>query len=293
MNILFCCYICKKGLELAVKWVYANDGELKVPYQDNLASLIYNYEFKSLVGSEMIDLLSYIHNLGNKAVHTTMAIKREQAVLSLRNLFTFTSWIDYCYSHEFHEKEFDEGLLGDNNRLKKTAQEKEELFEILSQKDRKLEEVVKENKRLRKENQAKRKENQRHRKYKVDEISEFETRKMYIDLNLELNGWEIGRDCLEEVEVKNMDNSSGIGFVDYVLYGDDGNPLAVVEAKKTSSSSRIGKVQAKMYAEALEIETGIRPIIFYTNGIDYYIWDDIHYPERKISGIYSKKDLVP
>lgn len=281
----------RRALELAVKWVYANDGELKVPYQDNLASLIYNYKFKSLVGLEMIDLLSYIHNLGNKAVHTTMAVRREEAVLSLRNLFTFTSWIDYCYSEEFYEKEFDENLLGDNNRFKKTAQEKEELFEILSQKDRKLEEVVEENKRLRKENEAKRRENQKNRDYKVDEISEFETRKRYIDLNLELNGWRIGRDCLEEVEVKNMDNSSGVGFVDYVLYGDDGNPLAVVEAKKTSVSPRIGKVQAKMYAEALEIETGIRPVIFYTNGIDYYIWDDTDYPERKLSGVYSKKDL--
>lgn len=281
----------RRALELAVKWVYANDGQLKVPYQDNLASLIYNYEFKSLVESEMIDLISYIHNLGNKAVHTSMAVRREEAVLSLRNLFSFTSWIDYCYSEEFHEREFDENLLGDNNRLKKTAQEKDELFEILSHKDRKLEEIVEENKRLRKENQAKRKENQRNRDYKVDEISEYETRKRYIDLNLELNGWEIGKDCLEEVEVKNMDNSSGIGYVDYVLYGDDHKPLAVVEAKKTSVSPRIGKVQAKMYAEALEIETGVRPVIFYTNGIDYYIWDDTDYPERKITGIYSKKDL--
>ena len=281
----------RRALELAVKWVYINDGELKVPYQDNLASLIYNYEFKSLVGPKMIDLLSYIHNLGNKAVHTTMAVRREEAVLALRNLFTFTSWIDYCYSKEFYEREFDENLLGDNNRFKKTAQEKEELFEILSEKDRKLEEIIEENKRLRKENQAKRRENQKNRNYKVDEISEFETRKRYIDLNLELNGWEIGRDCLEEVEVTHMDNSSGIGFVDYVLYGDDMKPLAVVEAKKTSVSPRIGKVQAKMYAEALEMQTGIRPIIFYTNGIDYYIWDDTDYPERKIAGIYSKKDL--
>lgn len=281
----------RRALELAVKWVYSNDGELKVPYQDNLASLIYNYQFKSLVDPEMVDLLSYIHNLGNKAVHTAMVVRKEEAVLSLRNLFTFTSWIDYCYSVDFQERVFDENLLGDNDRLKKTVQEKEELFEVLSQKDRKLEEVVEENKRLRKENQVKRKDNQRNRNYKLDEISEFETRKLYIDLNLELNGWRIGSDCLEEIEVSNMDNSSGIGFVDYVLYGDDGNPLAVVEAKRTSVSPRLGKVQAKMYAEALEIETGVRPVIFYTNGIDYYIWDDLSYPERKIKGIYSKKDL--
>lgn len=281
----------RRALELAVKWVYANDGELKVPYQDNLASLIYNHEFKSLLEPNMIERLSYVHKLGNKAVHTTMAVKKEEATLSLRNLFTFTSWIDYSYSLDFDEREFNEDLLGDNNKLKKTAQEKEKLFEVLSQKDRKLEEVIAENEKLRKENKAKRNVNQNKRTYKVNEISEFETRKRYIDLNLELSGWRIGKDCLEEVEVKNMDNSSGIGFVDYVLYGDDGSPLALVEAKKTSVSPRIGKVQARMYAEALEIETGIRPVIFYTNGIEYYIWDDLAYPERSIAGIYSKKDL--
>lgn len=134
MNVSYSATVtyARRALELAVKWVYANDGELKVPYQDNLASLIYNYEFKSLVEPEMIHLLSYIHNLGNKTVHTTKTVKREEAVLSLRNLFVFTSWIDYCYSDDFEEREFNENLLGENNRLTKTAQEKEELFEVLS-----------------------------------------------------------------------------------------------------------------------------------------------------------------
>src|SRR5690606_37031177 len=153
---------------------------------------IYHYEFKSLVEPEMIDLLSYIHKLGNKAVHTHLAVKREEAVLSLRNLFSFVSWIDYCYSEEFIERQFDESILGDNDKYKKNDQEKEELLEILSQKDRKLQDVVAENKKLRQENEAKRRENQSKRTYKVDEISEFETRKRYIDLNLQLNGWEIG-----------------------------------------------------------------------------------------------------
>jgi len=85
----------RRALELAVKWVYANDGELRVPYQENLASLIYNYQFKNILEPNMIERLSYIHNLGNKAVHTNMPVRREEAVLSLRNLFTFTSWIDY------------------------------------------------------------------------------------------------------------------------------------------------------------------------------------------------------
>lgn len=281
----------RRALELSVKWVYTNDGELRAPYQDNLAALLYHYEFKSLVEPNMVDLLSFVHKLGNKAVHTSKAVKREEAVLSLRNLYTFISWIDYCYSEDFLEKEFDESLLGNNDKITKTVQEKEELFDVLSQRDRKLEEVIAENEKLRKENKTKRKTNQSKRTYQVDEISEYETRKKYIDLNLELTGWEIGADCKEEVEVSHMDNASGIGFVDYVLYGDDGNPLAVVEAKKASVSPRIGKVQARMYAEALEKETGVRPIIFYTNGIDYYIWDDSDYPERKITGIYSKADL--
>lgn len=281
----------RRALELAVKWVYANDGVLEAPYQDNLASLIYNYEFKALVDPAMINVLSYIHQLGNKAAHTTTPVKKEEATLALKNLFAFTVWIDYCYSADFVEPTFDESILGDNTNIKKTTQEKENLAKVLEQKDRKLEDLISENERLRKENEKTRKENQKGRTYKVDEISEFKTRKLYIDLNLELAGWNIGTDCLEEVETHEMDNSSKLGFVDYVLYGEDGKPLAVVEAKRTSVSPRLGKVQAQMYADALEKESGVRPIIFYTNGIEYYIWDDAHYAERKISGIYSKKDL--
>ena len=281
----------RRAMELAIKWVYANDSELRMPYEDNLAALMYNYDFKALIEPEMITHLSYIQKLGNKAIHTSMTVKREEAVLALRNLYEFVSWIDYCYSYDYTEKSFNENLLGDNNKLSQSQKEKDELFEVLSKKDRKLEEVIEENKKLRELNKAKREENQKSRTYKVDEISEFSTRKLYIDLNLELNGWEIGKNCLVEVETHSMDNENHLGFVDYVLYGDDGKPLAVVEAKKTSKSPRIGKVQAQLYAEALEKDTGIRPIIFYTNGIDYYIWDDQGFPERKISGIYSKRDL--
>src|SRR5699024_1645343 len=157
--------------------------------------------------------------------------------------------------------------------------------------DKSLEELIKENQRLREENKRTRKKHEKTRSYRVDSLSEKETRKAYIDLDLELKGWEIGENCLEEVEVSHMENASGIGFVDYVLYGDNGKPLAVVEAKRTSSSPKLGKVQAEMYADALEIETGVRPIIFYTNGSDYYIWDSRNYHERKMSGIHSKKDL--
>lgn len=281
----------RRAMELAVRWIYINDEEIKLPYNDSFAALINNYNFKNIVGIELYKSLDYTRELGNKAAHTNMSVDRNQAILSLRNLFNLTHFIDYCYSKDFEERSFDESILGSNDKLKKTIKEQEDFFEIISKKDKDLEELIKENERLREENKNIRKAHEKTRSYKVDSLSEEETRKAYIDLDLELKGWEIGKNCLEEVKVSHMDNKSKTGFVDYVLYADNGKPLAVVEAKRTRNSPKLGKVQAKMYADSLEIETGTRPVIFYTNGIDYYIWDDKDYPERKISGIYSKKDL--
>jgi len=283
--------LTRRALELAVKWVYSFDEVLSPPYQDNLSSLIHDYDFKSVIDVSLFPLLRYIQQLGNKAVHTNVPITREQAVLALKNLFEFISWIDYCYSDELNTFEFDEGLLLDSGQDKKTRRELQDLYERLSAKDRKLEDVIKENRDLRKRMTARRIENEQYRDYKVDEISEFKTRKIYIDLELQLAGWSIGTDCLEEVEVQDMPNNSRVGFVDYVLYGDDGKPLAVIEAKKTSIEPRVGKQQAKLYADCLKREYNFRPVIFYTNGFEYYLWDDIAYPERCVSGIYTKSDL--
>ncbi|QEK11607.1 DUF4145 domain-containing protein [Crassaminicella thermophila] len=283
--------LARRALELAVKWVYSYDEELAVPYQDNLSTLIHDYNFKSIIDVKLLPMLKYIQQLGNKAVHTNIPINREQAVLALKNLFEFISWIDYCYSDELNTAEFDESILQDSEQEKKTRKELQDLYERLSSKDRKLEEVIKENKELRKKMTSKRIENEQQRNFEVDEISEFKTRKMYIDLEFELAGWTIGTDCREEVEVQDMPNDSGVGYVDYVLYGDDGKPLAVVEAKKTSVNPRVGKQQAKLYADCLEKEHNIRPVIFYTNGFEYYLWDDTSYPERQVSGIYTKSEL--
>src|SRR5436189_251280 len=82
-----------------------------------------------------------------------------------------------------------------------------------------------------------------------------------------------------------MPTESGEGFADYVLYGDDGKPLAVIEAKKTAKEARAGAEQARMYANCLEKETGARPVIFFTNGPDIFLWDDVQsYPYRKVYG---------
>ena len=122
-------------------------------------------------------------------------------------------------------------------------------------------------------------------------LSEYKTRKIYIDTLLMDAGWTRGRDWIEEYELTGMPNKSGIGYADYLLLGTDGRPLAVIEAKKTSKDPSAGRQQAKLYADLLQKKFGIRPIIFLTNGFDTKIWDDTHYPERPVSGIYSKTDL--
>ena len=281
----------RKALELAVKWVYANDAELRMPPQINLASLIKGKKFKDILPYNMSGLLSYIQQLGNKAVHSGRVITREEAVLSLRNLFSFTAWIDYSYSRYYSDVEFDESILGETDKIIKVQSEKDKLSKQLAEINKKLEELSNENQTLRKENEEKRKINEKEREYKIDEISEAETRKRYIDLVIENEGWTIGEDCIPEVEISGIATPSGKGKADYVLYGDNGVPLAVIEAKKVDIDPLIGKNQAKEYADALEKKYDVRPIIFFTNGLDYYIWDDLNYPERQVSSIYSKKDL--
>ena len=293
MNVSYTASVtfARKALELAVKWVYKNDQDLRYNYQDTLAIMLNSRKFKEIIPYNMSGLLSYIQKLGNKAVHSQIVVEREEAILSLRNLFSFTSWIDYSYSRHYSDVKFDESILGEINNIVKVQDEKNKLTKMLYEMDKKLEKLTNENETLKKENEEKRKIYQREKEFQVDKISETETRKRYIDLILESEGWVIGDNCLTEVEISNISTPSGKGKADYVLYGDNGKPLAVIEAKKIDIDPRIAKNQAKEYADALEKQYGTRPVIFFTNGLDYYIWDDTDYAERKVSSIYSKKDL--
>ncbi|MEG0181146.1 MAG: DEAD/DEAH box helicase family protein [Clostridium sp.] len=287
-----CAILSRRALELAVKWLYSFDSDLRLPYQDNISSLIHNNTFIELIDCDMLPMIKYVVKLGNVAVHTNANIKREEAILSLRNLHSFVSWIDYCYADEYTAGEFDENtlLLGEEKRTR--PEELKDLYEKLSSKDKRLEEIRRENEELRKQLTEKRKSNTENYDFNIDEISEFETRKRYIDVELKLSGWNIGSDVGEEVEVTGMPNNTGTGYVDYVLYGDNGKPIAVIEAKRTSKKSREGQEQAKLYADCLEKKYGQRPVIFFTNGFETYIWDDYNqYSERRIYGFYKKAEL--
>ena len=133
----------------------------------------------------------------------------------------------------------------------------------------------------------------------LSDISEAETRKLYIDLMLKEAGWDIlntegaiqpSKACIE-VEVEGMPNPKGLGYCDYVLFGSNGLPLAVIEAKRTSVSPIKGKHQAVLYAECLEKRYGRMPVIYYTNGFETYIIDGLGYPPRRLYAFHTESDL--
>ena len=285
-----CTILCRRALELAVKWIYANDRELVLPYQNNLSSLVYDINFKSMINEKVFNGMTYIIKLGNFSVHSNKKITRKEAVLCLKYLFDFMDWIAYYYDSNYTETKFDEGKLPAESSTNLKKEEREELENKLVEKDEKIEKILKENEELREKLTKQRTSKKTAYNFKVSDISEFETRKQFIDLDLKIAGWD-STNIREEVEVKGMPNTQETGHVDYVLYGENGKPLAVVEAKRTSKDAKIGQQQAKLYADCLEKEYAQRPIIYYTNGKEIYMWDDLSYPERKVSGYYTQDEL--
>ena len=129
-------------------------------------------------------------------------------------------------------------------------------------------------------------------------FDEAATRKRLIDTELTAVGWDVGLngvntgEVAQEEAIQHQPTKTGVGYADYVLWDDNGLPLAVVEAKKTAVSADLGQQQAKLYADGLEKMHGRRPVIFYTNGFDIFLWDDgCGYPPRKVYGFYSKDSL--
>ena len=285
-----CTILCRRALELAVKWIYANDRELVLPYQNNLSSLVYDINFKSMINEKVFNGMTYIIKLGNFAVHSNKKVTRKEAVLCLKYLFDFMDWIAYYYDSNYIETKFDEGKLPGESSANLKKEEREELENKLVEKDEKIEKILKENEELREKLTKQRTSKKTAYNFKVSDISEFETRKQFIDLDLKIAGWD-STNIREEVEVKGMPNTQEKGYIDYVLYGENGKPLAVVEAKRTSKDAKIGQQQAKLYADCLEKEYAQRPIIYYTNGKEIYMWDDLSYPERKVSGFYTQDEL--
>ncbi len=294
------CFYARRALELAVAWAYKHDAALKLPYQDNLSALIHDPSFKAAAGEAVFSKARVINTLGNRAVHGHPAIPADDAVVAVRELFHVTYWLARTYGRAARPAP---GLAFDATALPKatpasrqTAEQLQQLEAGLRERDEKLAALLgdkttldAELKRLRAEvgaaKQAATAQPDTH------DYSEAETRDYFIDLLLKEAGWPLDQPRDRECEVSGMPNKDGKGFVDYVLWGDDGKPLGVVEAKRTRRDARVGQQQAKLYADCFERQFGQRPLIFYSNGYEHWLWDDTNYPPRAVQGFYKKVEL--
>lgn len=273
---------CRRAMEFAIKWMYSVDRSLVMPYQDTLVSLMSTEEFRDIVDPDLWRRLDFIRRVGNNAAHNGKKITLDQAKLCLENLYIFLDFVAYCYAKDYTEGEFHAELLEE--------QKQPVLEEVPTISEIDLKALIAENQALKEQLTARREE--QHQTYvpKPLDLSEYKTRKIYIDTMLMDAGWTEGKNWINEVELPGMPNKSEVGYADYVLYDDAHRPLAVIEAKRTCVDVAKGRQQAKLYADILEKQYGRRPVIFLTNGFDTRI-DDGQYPERKVSMIYSKRDL--
>ena len=298
------CFYARRTIELLVEWVYDNDSQLERPFAaQTLADLMYARVFCDLAGEQM-RRFRLLKDLGNKAVHRTDPIRVGDAVTAARELFQVLRWFALSYGRDPQRVRgcsFNADLLPSRDTATAQQAQSREQLEVLAQqlaerdgqlRDQRLATLASQAEldRLRQEITALRKANEAAARPEPD-LSEFDTRRSYIDFYIEEAGWVHGQSCTHEHEVQGMPNATGTGFVDYVLWGDDGKPLALVEAKRTSRDSMEGQRQAELYANCLEQRYDQRPLIFLSNGYKHRLWDDLRYPPREVQGFYKKDEL--
>lgn len=293
--------------ESIVVWIYRT---LKLPClpRSTFNEQLKGEDFIALSSPAILDKFHLVKNLGNKAAHENKGTDKD-AVFATKQAYHLGAWL-YCSYHNvnadsipaYKEIKSDHSPAG---RFKKKLEQSDALYKQamseLEQQRKAYEEL------LEQANQATAiKDNlvvEKFTNFSANatqslHFNEAETRKYLIDAELREVGWDVSMDGTsteqvgQEVPVNDQPTETGTGFVDYVLWDDDSLPLAVIEAKRFSIDARDGKKQAKDYADALEKEHGLRPVIFYTNGHDIWIWDDVQkHPARKLYGFYSKKSL--
>ncbi len=315
------CFYARRALELAMAWAFKFDRSLKLPYQDNVSALIHEPTFKQTAGEAVFTKAKLINKLGNNAVHSQRDVTKADSITAVQELFHFCYWFARIYSRRHRPDSalvFNAALLPATLIPKQTLDQLRRLESELREKDEKLSVVLADKDKLDAEIQQLRQEVAEAKKTAANipddhDYNEAETRDRFIDVLLKEAGWALDQPRDREFEVVGMPNSSlslresssdkhanvrgansdnqGKGFVDYVLWGDDGKPLAVVEAKRTRRDARVGQQQAKLYADCLEQAYGQRPVIFYTNGYEHWMWDDSNYPPRRVQGFYKKDEL--
>ena len=276
-----CVLSCRRSLEGAVKWMYSVDGELELPWDDKLVSLLNTEDFREIVGQDLWRRLELIRKKGNDAAHGGRKLTPEVAALCLENLYLFFDFLACCYGATYEARPYDPTL--------RTEAEPAEGTPLLRESPE-LAALVAENAVLKAELTARRQKRQPNYVPKPLELSEYQTRKIYIDAMLTDAGWVEGRDWVNEYAIPGMPNQAELGYADYALLGDDGHVLALIEAKRTCADVARGRQQATLYADLIEKQQGRRPVVFLTNGFETRILDG-QYPERHVAALYSKRDL--
>lgn len=301
------CFYARVAVESSVTWAFEHDRSLPRPYDSNLSTLLHEPAFKALMGDQVFRKAKEVIRLGNRAAHDASPPSNRDAVASVSHLFEFLYWFGRTY---IRGEKPPAGLTFDPRRLPPpspnpvaTAAKIRELQAEAEQAElarARAIELVADNERLEAELEQLRAEvaEAKARAAAVPDThdySESDTRIYLIDLLLAESGWTLADKRDREFEVSGMPtgpgNTSGKGYVDYVLWGDDGLPLAVVEAKKTGTSPSVGQQQAKLYADCLEAQYGRRPVIFYSNGIETWLWDDQMAPPRQVAGFRTRSEL--
>lgn len=296
-----CAMATRKAFELAVKWVYAADSSIRMPYRDNLQSLIHEPTFERAIGNQkMLDSFQYIVKAGNITVHDKIRISAKDAMFDLKLLFMFVQWIDYTYGRWYEKRVFDpkqvpcvQQALSRREVKAKEDAAKQELADELSAKTKRVQELE----QLLEESRAALSVQKAQRPPMPEDemdISEYETRQRFIDLDLRLAGWNVdsGTEVVKERKVTGMECHDGqVGYIDYLLNGKNGKPLAIIEAKRTSYEPKKGLEQSRQYATCLEHEFGYRPLIFLSNGYSTEFVDDENGPSRPVGGVFSQDDL--
>jgi type I restriction enzyme R subunit len=296
------CFYSRRALELAVEWLFNCDNSLTEPYKKDLSAFLFEPSFRRLVGTALHTKLDIIRKNGNYAVHSSKPIRVEDAIATLRELFHFCYWLGRNYGLKPSDKPDPKATFNPDQLPKtspvppQTIAQLQTLEKQLAAKDAqlaesqsRLSEVEAKLQQLRQEIAQAKATNAA--QPDTHNFNEAETRDYFIDLLLKEAGWALDQTRDREFPVQGMPNSSGKGSIDYVLWGNDGKPLALVEAKRTRRDPQVGQQQAKLYADCLEQQFGQRPIIFYTNGYQHWLWDDASYPPRPVQGFFKKAEL--
>lgn len=276
----------RRALEYVVKSIYAMK-QVAFSERTSLFELIDGEAFRTFINDEKVmRAVHYVRKVGNAGAHEGSVSKKE-SFFCLLNLYNVVASVLIKLQVVKSVAVFDKALIPDSKfapaiEVPKIEVKADDPLVASVDKESVSSEVAVPEMEM------------------PSDISEAETRKLYIDLMLREAGWNVldvegtvkpSKACIE-VEVEGMPNEHGIGYADYVLFGANGQPLAVVEAKKTSVSPLKGKHQAELYADCLEKRYGVRPVIYYTNGFETNVIDGLGYPPRRLYGFHSEDDLV-